>query len=115
MRTDSLMQRGFTLLALVLAAVLTSASCNEADGTDPWPGVYPPEAEIDRPKGGGAADAGSAQDAALDAELEEDGAAPDAAEVEPDDADAEPDAASNGDASTDAAADGAADAASEAG
>ena len=81
MRIDSLMLRECSLLALVLAAVLGSAACNEDDGTEEWPGVYPPEAEIDRPKGGdaGARDAGSPSDAASDAEADEDAAALDAA------------------------------------
>jgi|SRR5690349_17287395 hypothetical protein len=58
--------------ALALAGCVLLGACNEYDGTDPWPGVYPPESEIDRPKGAdaGAKDGGadaSAGDAAQDA------------------------------------------------
>jgi hypothetical protein len=95
MRIDELLHRG-SLRALLLT-VLGAAACNEADGTDPWPGAYPPEAQIDRPKGGApdaGRDAASADDAALDA-----GTDPDAAP----NGDAAPasDAASASDASAD--------------
>lgn len=100
MRIDSLLQRGWISRTLVLAA-LGSTACNDYEGTKRWPNVYPPEDEIDRPKGGtmdaasrdagsdsgnadagvlaGGADAGvtldaSASDAALDAQPSGDGA-----------------------------------------
>jgi hypothetical protein len=94
MRINSLMQREWALRALVLAAVLGGAACNEADGTDEWPGVYPPESEIDRPKGG---DAGARDAGARDAGGTTDGAADSASGPGAD-------AAADGDAATDAGA-----------
>jgi hypothetical protein len=52
------------LCALALASLLGSAACNEYNGTEPWPDVYLPESEIDRPKGG---DAGAKDGAVVDA------------------------------------------------
>jgi hypothetical protein len=80
MRMDSFTQRCSVLSALVLAGALGITACNEADGTDPWPGAYPPESEIDRPKGGdagakdsGARDAGGGDGEMLDAAAEDSG------------------------------------------
>ena len=50
--------------ALALASLLGSAACNEYNGTEPWPDVYVPESQIDRPKGG---DAGAKDGAVADA------------------------------------------------
>ena len=86
MRIDSLMPRGFLPCALLLATSF-GVACNESDGTDEWPGVYPPEAEIDRPKGGtmdaggSGNDAGSEEDAAPDADTDSDAANGDAADA----------------------------------
>jgi len=85
---DSSTQRGFALCAFaILAAILGSAACSEYTGTKEGPGVYPSEADIDRPKmalkDAGQADAGS--DAAADAGADGDAKA-----------DADTDAASDG-------------------
>jgi hypothetical protein len=64
---------GRTLAVIALASLMAVAACNEANGTEPWPGVYPAEAEIDRPKGG-KRDGG----AMLDAGVDDDASAPDA-------------------------------------
>jgi hypothetical protein len=90
MRMDNSTQRGRMLLALAVTSVFGNAACNEADGTDPWPGVYPPESQIERPKGGdaggrdggvraasaadgGASEAGAEDAGALDAGAEDGG------------------------------------------
>jgi hypothetical protein len=78
MRMNSFTQPGSSVLSVVLfAGALGISACNEAAGTDPWPGAYPPEAEIDRPKGGaagakdsGARDAGGEDADARDAAAE---------------------------------------------
>jgi hypothetical protein len=55
MRMDSFVFRsGRVVPAFALISLLGLAACNEADGTAPWPGAYPPESEINRPKGGDA-------------------------------------------------------------
>ena len=115
MRIDSLLQRGWTLRALVLAAIFGSVACNDYDGTERWPGAYPSEEEIDRPKGGtmdaGPRDAGSeagtadgaAPDGGIDAGAMLDGSARDAAPDAQPSGDAAPDAQPSGDAAPDAA------------
>jgi hypothetical protein len=81
MRMDSFTQRRSVLSALLFASVLGITACNEADGTDPWPDAYPPESQIDRPKGG---DAGAKDSGAPDAEEADtlDAAADDGGELE---------------------------------
>jgi hypothetical protein len=110
------MQRAFALRALALAALLGSAACNESDGTERWDGAYPPESEIDRPKGGvdagrppdGGADAATSDGAAGDAASNGDAAPTDAAPEDAAPADAASSDATSGDA-------GLADGATEAG
>jgi hypothetical protein len=69
MRMNSFTQTDSSLLStLVLAGALAITGCNEYDGTDPWPDAYPPESEIDRPKGG---DAGAKDSGAPDAGAED--------------------------------------------
>jgi hypothetical protein len=82
MRMDSLTPTGNSVLSvLLLVGALGVTACNEADGTEPWPDVYPPESQIDRPKGGntgakdsGAPDAGGEDGGELDTDAGDGGA-----------------------------------------
>ena len=107
---DSFLQTTARVLrVLLLTSLLASAACNEYNGTEPWPDVYLPESQIDRPKGG--VDAGARDGAVGDAgngdsgvsDAGSDGSVPDASA-----GDGGMDGAANGDA--DAASDAATDA-----
>jgi hypothetical protein len=59
---------GRVVPAFALVSLLGIAACSEADGTVPWPEAYPPEQQINRPKGdAGRPDAGARDAGALDA------------------------------------------------
>lgn len=97
------------MLASALLVMLCSAACNEANGTEPWPDVYLPESQIDRPKGGkdaSAADATVGEAGTTEAGTMDSGS-PEASAQEAGPPDAEVDAGAP-DGSADAAPDGAA-------